>query len=106
MTTQLDKFSRKLTSMSLEPLLIEVFTIAGTMGLLADGDVVPEQCWGMLGETGSILTMAGAEPRQTDWDKTTTRGFRLGFKQRTNGSEMNERAYRAGSVPWGADPAG
>lgn len=98
--------------MSLELLLIEVFTIAGTMGLLADGDVVPEQCWDMLGETGSILTMAGAEPRQTDWDKTTTRGryggslFRLGFKQRTNGSEMNERAYRVGSVPWGADPVG
>lgn len=89
MTTQLEKFSRKLTSISLEPLLIEVFTIAGTMGLLAEGDVVPEQCWGMLGETGSILTMAGAEPRQTDWDKTTTRGryggslFRLGCKQRT-----------------------
>lgn len=58
--------------MSLELLLVGAFTTAGTMGLLADGDGVPEPCWGTLGETGSILTMAGAEPRQTDWDKTTT----------------------------------
>ena len=59
-----------LTSMSLE-LLPGSVGVAGTMGLLAGGAVGPEQCWGMPGETGSILTMAGAEPRQTDWDKTT-----------------------------------
>lgn len=42
------------------------------MGLLVGGAVVGlEQCWGMLGDTGSILTMAGAEPRQTDGDRTT-----------------------------------
>lgn len=55
--------------MSLEPLL-EVFTTAGTMGLAADGGAAPGQCWGTLGDTGSILTMAGAEPRH--WDRTTT----------------------------------
>lgn len=43
-----------------------VVAVAGTMGLLAGGAVGLGQCWGMLGETGSIFTMAGAEPRQTD----------------------------------------
>lgn len=58
--------SSLLTSISLE-LLPGKDGVAGTMGLLAGGAVVGlEQCWGMLGETGSILTMAGAEPRQTD----------------------------------------
>lgn len=56
---------RLLTSMSLE-LLPGNVVVAGTMGLLAGGAVGLEQCCGMLGETGSILTMAGAEPRQTD----------------------------------------
>lgn len=28
----------------------------------------------MVGEPGSILTMAGADPRQTDWESTTKRG--------------------------------
>lgn len=68
----------KLTSMSLEPLLIEALTTAGTMGLPADGELVPELCCGTLGETGSTLTRAGAEPMQTDWDKTTTRGRKGG----------------------------
>ena len=53
-----------LTSMSLE-LLLGNAVVAGTMGLLTVEAVGLEQCWGMLGETGSILTMAGAEPRQT-----------------------------------------
>lgn len=60
--------------MSLEPLLTEALTTAGTMGLPADGELDPEPCWGPLGETGSTLTRAGAEPMQTDWDKTTVRG--------------------------------
>lgn len=64
----------KLTSMSLEPPPIEALTTAGTMGLPADGELVPGLCWGTLGETGSTLTRAGAEPMQTDWDKTTVRG--------------------------------
>lgn len=63
--------SSLLTSISLE-LLPGREVVAGTMGLLVGGAVVGlEQCWGMLGETGSILTMAGAEPRQTDGDRTT-----------------------------------
>lgn len=52
--------------MSLELLPGVVVVVAGTMGLLVGGAVGLEQCWGMLGETGSILTMAGVEPRQTD----------------------------------------
>lgn len=48
--------------------------VAGTMGLLLGGAAGLEQCWGMLGETGSILTMAGAELRQTDGDRTTAGG--------------------------------
>lgn len=63
----------ELTSMSLE-LLHGNGGVAGTMGLLVGGAVGLEQCWGMLGETGSILTMAGAEPRQTDGDRTTGGG--------------------------------
>lgn len=58
--------------MSLE-LLPGNAAVAGTMGLLA-GAVGPEQCWGTPGETGSIFTMAGAEPRQTDGDSTTAGG--------------------------------
>lgn len=54
---------------------MEALTTAGTMGLPADGELVPELCCGtVLGETGSTLTRAGAEPMQTDWDKTTARG--------------------------------
>lgn len=48
--------------------------VAGTMGLLVGGAVGLEQCWGMVGETGSILTMAGVEPRQTDGEMTTGGG--------------------------------
>lgn len=48
-----------------------VVVAAGMMGLLVGGAVGLEQCWGMLGETGSTLTMAGAELRQTGGDKTT-----------------------------------
>lgn len=65
-----DQCVSRLTSISLE-LLPGSVVVAGTMGLLLCGAVGLEQCWGMLGDTGSILTMAGAEPRQTDWDKTT-----------------------------------
>lgn len=54
-----------LTSMSLEPFPV-VVVVAGTMGLLVGGAAGLEQCLGMLGETGSILTMAGAELRRTD----------------------------------------
>ena len=40
------------------------------MGLLEGGaEGLPQ--WGIVGETGSILTMAGAEPRHTDWERTT-----------------------------------
>lgn len=62
-----------LTSMSLE-LLPGNVVVAGTIGLLAGGAVGLEQCCGMLGETGSILTMAGVEPRQTDGERTTAGG--------------------------------
>lgn len=57
--------------MSLEELLCSVPGPAGIMGLLAVWAVLLGQCWGLLGEMGSILTMAGAELTQTDWDKTT-----------------------------------
>lgn len=52
--------------MSLEELLCNVAGPAGIMGLLAVWAVVLEQCWGLSGEMGSILTMAGAELTQTD----------------------------------------
>lgn len=65
--------SAVLTSMSFE-LLPGKVVVAGTMGLLVGGAVGLEQCWGMLGETGSILTMAGVEPRQTDGEMTTGGG--------------------------------
>lgn len=50
--------------------------VAGTMGLLLEEEAAGglEQCWGMLGETGSILTIAGAELRQTDGERTTRGG--------------------------------
>lgn len=57
-----------LTSMSLQ--LLPGREDAGMMGLLAGGAVGLVQC--MLGETGSTLTMAGAEPKHTDGDRTTT----------------------------------
>lgn len=59
-----------LTSMSLELLLGNVL-VAGTMGLLAVEAAGLEPCWGMLGETGSTLTMAGVELRQTGCERTT-----------------------------------
>lgn len=52
-------------------LLLGNGAVAGTMGLLAEGAAGLEQCWGMLGDTGSILTMAGAELRETDGERTT-----------------------------------
>lgn len=67
------KIGQPLTSMSLQ-LLPGKDVVAGTIGLLVGGAVGLEQCWGTLGETGSILTMAGAEPKQTDWDRTTIGG--------------------------------
>lgn len=42
---------------------------AGMMGLVVGGAVGLVQC--MLGDTGSIFTMAGAEPKHTDGDRTT-----------------------------------
>jgi len=65
--------SSLLTSMSLE-LLPGNVVVAGMMGLLVVEAAGLEQCWGMLGETGSIFTIAGAEPRQTGGERTTKRG--------------------------------
>lgn len=62
-------------------LLTEALSAAGTMGLPADGEPVPEPCWGTLGDSGSTLTRAGAGPMHTDWDKTTTRGRRAELLQ-------------------------
>lgn len=62
-----------LTSISLG-LLLGNGVVAGTMGLLVEEAVGLEQCWGMLGDTGSILTMAGVELRQTDGERTTGGG--------------------------------
>lgn len=65
--------------MSLE-LLPSNGVVAGTMGLLLEEEDEEgeeaglEQCWGMLGETGSILTIAGAELRQTEGERTTGGG--------------------------------
>ena len=57
-----------LTSRSLQ--LLPGRGVAGTMGLLEGGAEGLAQ-WGIVGETGSILTMAGAEARHTDWERTT-----------------------------------
>lgn len=65
-------------SLELLPGNAAVVVAAGMMGLLGGGAVGLEQCWGMLGETGSTLTMAGAELRQTGGDKTTVGGDRRG----------------------------
>jgi len=67
-----------LTSMSLEwlPGNAADVVVAGTMGLLVGGATEAEQC--MLGDTGSIFTMAGDEPRQMAWDRTTGGGRRGG----------------------------
>lgn len=59
----------QLTSISFE-LLPGNVAVAGTMGLLMGGAGALE----MLGETGSTLTMAGAELRQTDGERTTAGG--------------------------------
>lgn len=102
--------SSLLTSMS--PLLPGiVVAVAGTMGLLVGGAAGLGQCWGMLGETGSIFTMAGAEPRQTDWDRTTAGGktqrLLVQFPQHM---EVQRRCrahpYRVWSGPWRTGPAG
>lgn len=88
----------KLTSMSLQPLLTEAFTAAGTMGLPADGEPPPEPCWGTLGDAGSTLTMAGAEPMQTDWDRTTARGREEGrscFSSEERRSTKRKRGGRS-----------
>lgn len=65
-------------SLELLPGNAAVVVAAGMMGLLVGGAVGLEQCWGMLGETGSTLTMAGAELRQTGGDKTTVGEDRQG----------------------------
>lgn len=96
-----------LTSMSPE-LLPGNAVVAGTMGLLLGGAVGLEPCWGMLGETGSTLTMAGAEPRQTDGDRTTA-GEDPSYGRSEHlylNSELRLVSYQVGSGPWRAGPAG
>lgn len=88
-----------------------VVAVAGTMGLLVGRAVGLGQCWGMLGETGSIFTMAGAEPRQTDWDRTTagakTQRLQVQFPKHAKVQRScRAHPYRAWSGPWRAGPAG
>lgn len=76
--------------MSLELLPMGALTTAGTMGLAADGELVLEPCWGRLGDSGSTLTRAGAEARQTDGDKTTTRARKAELLQRAAKAKHRE----------------
>lgn len=102
-------------SLELLPGNAAVVVAAGMMGLLVGGAVGLEQCWGMLGETGSTLTMAGAELRQTGGDKTTAGEDRQGGRwlnspnrkrPRGAGAVLAAAAYLVWSGPWRAGPAG